>query len=87
MICAKCRQEISELEGYFTEGADNYHEHCYANKQWDTLPIDVKKKWHQAMVAQIKAIKAIEDEELRKATLDDYVKRCVPKAIKRKLLE
>jgi len=86
VICTRCGEEIGESEGFFTEGDNQYHEGCYADKQWDELNAETKEKWEGAMKQQIRAIKQIEDPETRKSTLDDYVKRCIPTQIRDEIL-
>jgi len=85
--CARCEKPIDPMvEGFYSEGPDNYHERCYAEKRWEELPPAVRKVWLKAMKAQIRAIRLIEDPENRKRILEDYVKRCVPKAAKEEVL-
>ena len=86
MKCVVCGREISWDEGYFEEMGKAYCEKCYANKRWDEVDVETRRKWReQIRNIWVRWINEATDEEEKKKRREYVIKHKIPKTLEREL--
>jgi len=77
-----CGTEIKRGEGFFIEEGKNYHEKCYADKRWNEVDDETKRKWReQIRLSWYQWIKEAETKKEKKQRKDFVKKYKIPKAL------
>jgi len=79
--CDVCGREIGLDEGYFVEAGKTYCEKCYADKRWDEVDAETRRKWRENIRnTWVRWIKEAPDEEERRKRREYVLRYKVPKA-------